>query len=177
VSQFACGAANPGCKPAFQPAWTRWKAGPEGTPQAELPAELPAPQANSPSTCNAGQSGGAHLLVVLVLPCRPSGQTEEAVPGESSKAHLARPGEINKISPFGIFVLHFSAHGSTLRLIKVLFQYSTECTGAGVNGSSAVALGAWRAYFCLRPVAADATSYSSATLGTTGPSTGCSHLG
>ena len=36
--RWACGAANSGCRPAFQPARTRWKACPQ--------AELPAPQAN-----------------------------------------------------------------------------------------------------------------------------------
>jgi hypothetical protein len=35
------GAANPGCKPAFQPAWTRWKA----RPHAELPARQAIPSA------------------------------------------------------------------------------------------------------------------------------------
>jgi len=34
-----------------------------------------------------------------------------------------------KISPFGILVLHSAAHGSTLRLIRVLIQYAREHPG------------------------------------------------
>jgi hypothetical protein len=45
-----------------------------------------------------------------------------------------------KIRHFVIFVLHSTARGSTLRLFKLYFQYSTEHTGSGVSG---VALSLW----------------------------------
>ena len=69
----------------------------------------------------------------------------------SSTVFFCNPAQKTFVST--ILLLQSIARGSTLRLIKVLFQYSTEHTGAVVIASSAVAFGGMAHYiFCSPPL-------------------------